>query len=64
MAETFVDINQHVTAGQPLFRLDATEQEAALETAKRKIAEVEATMVVAQSQLAEAEGRSSRPAAR
>ena len=57
VAETFVGINQHVTAGQPLFRLDATEQEAAIETAKRKIAEVEADMVVAQSQLAEAEGR-------
>ncbi|HRO10717.1 HlyD family secretion protein [Amaricoccus sp.] len=57
VAETFVDINQHVTEGQPLFRLDTTEDEAAVETAKRRIAEVEATMVVAQSQLAEAEGR-------
>ena len=57
MAETFVDINQRVSAGQPLFRLDSTEQEAALETAKRQIAEVDATMVVAKSQLAEAEGK-------
>ena len=57
VAETFVDINQQVTAGQPLFRLDSTQQEAAVETARRRIAEVEATMVVAQSQLDEAEAR-------
>ncbi|MFO1142547.1 MAG: biotin/lipoyl-binding protein [Amaricoccus sp.] len=57
VAETFVGINQHVTEGQPLFRLDSTEQEAAIETAKRRIAEVEAAMEVAKSQLAEAEGR-------
>jgi multidrug resistance efflux pump len=57
VAETYVDINQRVTAGQPLFRLDSTEQEAAVETARRKIAEIEAAMIVAQSQLAEADGR-------
>ncbi len=57
VAETFVDIDQRVEAGQPLFRLDSTAQEAAVESARRKIAEVEAAMVVAKSQLAEAEGR-------
>jgi multidrug resistance efflux pump len=57
VAETFVDINQHVTEGQPLFRLDTSEQEAAIETARRRIAEVDAATTVAQSQLAEAEGR-------
>jgi len=57
VAETFVDINQRVKVGQPLFRLDSTKQEAAVETARRKIAEVEAAMVVAKSQLAETEGR-------
>ncbi len=57
VSETFVEINQRVEEGQPLFRLDGTQQEAAAETARRKIAEVEATMVVAKSQLAEAEGR-------
>jgi multidrug resistance efflux pump len=57
VAETFVDINQHVTAGQPLFRLDTTEEEAAITTAERRIAEVEAELTVAASQLAEAEGR-------
>ncbi|WP_020507899.1 HlyD family secretion protein [Lamprocystis purpurea] len=57
VAETFVDMNQRVEAGQPLFRLDSTEQEAAVATAQRKVAEVEAAMVVAKSQLAEADGR-------
>lgn len=57
VAETFVGINQHVTAGQPLFRLDTAAPEAAIETAKRKIAEVEAAMEVAKSDLAAAEGR-------
>ncbi len=57
VAETFVEINQRVEAGQPLFRLDSTAQEAAVETARRKIAETDAALVVAKSQLAEAEGR-------
>jgi multidrug resistance efflux pump len=57
VAETYVEINQRVKAGQPLFRLDSTEQEASVETARRKIAEIEAAMIVAQSQLAEADGR-------
>jgi len=57
VAETFVDINQRVKAGQPLFRLDATAQEAAAETNRRKIAEIDAAMLVAKSQLAEADGR-------
>ncbi len=57
VAETFIGINEHVTAGQPLFRLDTTEEDAAITTAQRRITEVEAGMTVAQSQLAEAEGR-------
>ena len=57
VAETFVELNQQVEEGQPLFRLDSTAQEADIETARRRIAEVEAAMVVAKSRLAEAEGR-------
>ena len=57
VAETFVEINQRVTAGQPLFRLDSTEKAAAVESARRKIAEVEAAAVVAKAQLAEADAR-------
>ena len=57
VAETFVGINQHVTEGQPLFRLDDSEQRAAIETATRQIAEIDAQTQVARAQLAEAEGR-------
>src|SRR6476620_3452570 len=35
----FVGVNQKVKAGDPLFQLDSAEQEAALETARRRIAE-------------------------
>jgi multidrug resistance efflux pump len=57
VAETYVEINQRVAAGDRLFRLDSTEQEAAVETARRRIAEVDAAMEVAKAQLLEAEGR-------
>jgi multidrug resistance efflux pump len=57
VAETYVEINQRVVEGQPLFRLDSTAQEAAMETARRKIAEVNAAMVTSTSSLAEAEAR-------
>lgn len=54
--EVFVGLNQKVAAGAPLFRLDASEQEAALETARRRIAEVEAEMKVTQTELAGVDG--------
>ncbi|MGO4831547.1 HlyD family secretion protein, partial [Rhizobiaceae sp. 2RAB30] len=57
VAETFVEINQKVKSGQPLFRLDSTAQEAAIETAQRRIAEVDAGLIVARSQLKEADGK-------
>lgn len=57
VAEVYVDYRDQVAAGDPLFRLDSVEQEAAVETARRKIEEVEAEAKVAQSQLAEAEGK-------
>ncbi|WP_306753038.1 HlyD family secretion protein [Paracoccus actinidiae] len=57
VAETFVDINQSVQEGDPLFRLDDVEQKAAVETAQRKLAEVDAELRVAQIQVREAEGR-------
>ena len=49
-------MNDKVEAGQPLFRLDSSEQEAALETARRRIAEIDAEMAVAQTELAAADG--------
>jgi multidrug resistance efflux pump len=57
VAEVFVSYRDFVKAGQPLFRLDSTEQEAAVETAKRQIEQVDAAMVTAKAQLTEAEGK-------
>src|SRR5260370_20208574 len=44
VAETFVDFSGSVAAGAPIFRLDNSKQEAAVETARRKIAELDAEM--------------------
>ena len=57
VAETFVGINETVEKGQPLFRLDDMEQRAAVNTATRSIAEIEARLKIAQANLREAEGR-------
>ncbi len=57
VAEVYVDYRDQVAAGDPLFRLDSVEEEAAVETARRKIEEVDAEAKVALSQLAEAEGK-------
>jgi multidrug resistance efflux pump len=54
--EVYVVNNQDVNAGDKLFKLDASTQKAAIETAKRKIEEITATAVVAQSDLASAIG--------
>ena len=56
VAEVYVGTNEKVAAGAPLFRLDDTEQKAALETARRRVAEVDAETEVTQTQLAEADG--------
>jgi multidrug resistance efflux pump len=57
VAEVFVGLSGPVTKGAPIFRLDSTKQEAALETAKRKIAEVEAASVMAKADIVKAEGQ-------
>ncbi|MHA3979828.1 HlyD family secretion protein [Halovulum sp. GXIMD14794] len=57
VAETYVDINGIVKEGDPLFRLDSTSQEAAVEAAKRAIDEIDAQVRVATAQLKEAEAR-------
>jgi multidrug resistance efflux pump len=56
VAEVFVGVNAKVKAGDPLFRLDSSEQEAARETAQRQIAEADADAAVAQTELAAADG--------
>ena len=62
VAEIYVGYTGHVEKGAPIFKLDSTKQQAAVETARRKIAEVDADLVVAkldvqksQSQIEEAE---------
>ena len=49
VAEVYVGYSGPVAQGAPIFRLDSSKQEAAVETARRKIAEVEAALVVAQA---------------
>ena len=47
VAEVHIDVNGPVKQGDVLFRLDSAKQEAALLTAKRKIAEIDAAMLAA-----------------
>ncbi|WP_317849266.1 HlyD family secretion protein [Tateyamaria pelophila] len=54
VAEVFVRNNEDVQAGEPIFRLDDSSQQAAAETARRQIAEVEASLVLASSERAAA----------
>lgn len=62
--EVYVGLNQKVAAGDPLFRLDGSQQQAALETARRQIAEIDAQAKVDQTELvgADAEIQEARSA--
>jgi multidrug resistance efflux pump len=57
VAEIYVGLSDKVVQGAPIFRLDSSKQEAAVEVARRKIAETEAEMVVAKTDVAKAEGQ-------
>src|SRR6516162_1512844 len=57
VAEVYVGVSSNVARGAPLFRLDSSKQEAALEVAKRNIAEINARMVMAKAEIAAAEGQ-------
>ena len=57
VAEVNVGFSQDVKKGDVLFRLDSSKQVAALETAKRKVAEVDATMVSARADVVKAEAQ-------
>jgi len=50
--DVYVGVNEQVEAGPPLFRLDDAQQKAAVETARRQIAELAAEATVAQTELA------------
>jgi multidrug resistance efflux pump len=53
--ETYVDVNQRVKEGDPLFKLDDAQQRAEVQTAQARIAEVEAARMGTMAQLAQAE---------
>jgi multidrug resistance efflux pump len=55
VAETFVESNQRVKKGDPLFKLDDAQQQAEIETAQARIAELAAARVGVLAQLAQAE---------
>jgi multidrug resistance efflux pump len=54
VAEIYVGMSGEVKAGQPIFRLDSSKQEAAVEAARRKSAEVDAEMTVARADVQKA----------
>lgn len=58
VAEIYIDgVSGRVKQGEPIFRLDSSRQAAAVETARRRIAEAGAAMVVAQADIAASEGK-------
>lgn len=57
VAEVSVDFSAPVKKGTVLFRLDSSKQQAAVETAKRKIAEVDAQLVNAKVDVVKAEAQ-------
>jgi multidrug resistance efflux pump len=57
VAEVYVKVSDEVAQGAPIFRLDSAKQEAALEVAKRNIAEIEARKITARAEIAAAKGQ-------
>ena len=57
VAEVNVGISANVEKGAVLFRLDSSRQEAAAETARRKIAQVDSDFVAARAELQKVEGQ-------
>ncbi|CAM5212583.1 Multidrug resistance efflux pump OS=Bosea thiooxidans OX=53254 GN=SAMN05660750_03405 PE=4 SV=1 [Bosea thiooxidans] len=51
VAQVYLGVSGTVARGDPIFRLDSSKQEAAVETARRKVAEVEASLVVAKAEI-------------
>lgn len=57
VAETFVGFSGPVKAGAPIFRLDSSKQEAAVDSAKQKVKELDAEMLVARADIVKADGQ-------
>lgn len=57
VAEVYVQISDRVEQGKPIYRLDSSRQEAAVETARRRIAETDAAIVGARADLLAADAQ-------
>ena len=57
VAEVRVSYSQSVKKGDVLFTLDSSKQQAALETARRKMAEVDASLILARADIVKAEAQ-------
>jgi multidrug resistance efflux pump len=57
VAEVHVEFSAPVKKGDVIFKLDSSKQEAAMETARRKIAEVDAALLAAQADILKADGQ-------
>ncbi len=57
VSEVHADFSAPVKEGDVIFKLDSARQEAALETARRKIAEIDAAMMAAQADVLKAEAQ-------
>ena len=57
VSEVHVEFSAPVKKGDVIFKLDSAKQEAAMETARRKIAEVDAAMLSAQADILKADGQ-------
>lgn len=57
VAEIFIGDSGPITKGAPIFRLDNSKQEAAVETARRKSVEIDAQMALARVDVTKAEGQ-------
>lgn len=55
--EVYVELQGDVKAGDPIFKLDSSRQEAALLTAQKRVAETEAAFEVAKTELAGADAK-------
>ena len=57
VSEIFVKFSGQIEKGQPIFKLDSTIPQAAVEVARRRIAEIDANLLVARTDIAAAQGQ-------
>jgi multidrug resistance efflux pump len=57
VAEVYVGLSDEIKQGDPIFRLDDSKQVAELETARRRVAELDAQIVQGEAEIAAAQGQ-------